>query len=186
MTNRNYSLQDVWHILKDGVPTIKAREKFIDPSGKEHTGALSGDFGGTNIVATGGTSQSIASATVTKAQFDQARETDPNLTADLTNNQLVIENDGGYMLYGAAYFRNDTGWSTGDAAHVRVAINGNYITAANQRKVSTSAEMFRPTPTFKNLVSGDAITLQVFQNSGVSQQIRQNDFAVLMGGVRLQ
>jgi hypothetical protein len=113
------------------------------------------------------TDQTIADSTVTTVELDSVQY--DNLgAADLSNNQIVIQNAGTYIITGMVRWANDSGWSTGDRFSARIKADSTYG-PTYQRKVGTGSQITPAVPAIAELNSGESITMEVFQSSGADK-----------------
>jgi hypothetical protein len=118
--------------------------------------------------------QTVVSGNSTVVTFGGT--TADNLGAgDDVNNQLVIPEDGSYLVNGAIQWRADVGWSTGDICDPRLENSGftpPRFSPVNQRKVGEGAEERHTASPVREFSQGDAIQMVTFQDSGGDKVIQ--------------
>lgn len=113
-----------------------------------------------------GTNQTISNSTITKVNLDtNVFEDSQVVTVDLPNNQLVVQESGTYLVIARLRWANDSGWSTGDLAQVRIHINGSTEVVNEKVKISTERELAHIL-VVTALSAADTVDMRAFQNSG--------------------
>lgn len=117
--------------------------------------------------------QSIpSSSTGTKLPLDTEHiDKSGTLEIDTSNNQIVIKRDGIYCIVGHINWVGDSGWSTGDFAAANLSVNGNSILSGAQVKAGTG-DQGAQTVGIDTLSTGDTISVNPFQDSGASKDVK--------------
>jgi len=112
--------------------------------------------------------QTIPSGTRTTIDIDSTAFEDTDVvTADFANNQVVIQEDGIYVIDGRVQLRSSSNWSTGDSFKIIISLNGSIKSVIDGRKAGTDRQGMNIRDTV-NVSSGDSIRLKISQGSGGS------------------
>jgi len=112
--------------------------------------------------------QTIPSGTRTTIDIDSTAFEDTDVvTADFANNQVVIQEDGIYVIDGRVQLRSSSNWSTGDSFKIIISLNGSIKSVIDGRKAGTDRQGMNIRDTV-NASSGDSIRLKISQDSGGS------------------
>ena len=115
-------------------------------------------------------SQTISSDTITQVDLDTTIYEDPDVvTVDLTNNQIISEVTGTFMIISIIKWNSSADWNQGD----EIAIAGNELFYPQIHPGNSTTQCQTQTSVVK-VDSGDALTLQCRQRSGVDQIVGNN------------
>ena len=81
-----------------------------------------------------------------------------------SNNSVDVPTDGKYLLSGYAYWKQDSGWSTGDQSTVRIFVNGSPLAFSTNRKIGTGPQNIQTNTHVKSLTAGDSVSLRARQS----------------------
>ena len=130
------------------------------------------------------TEQTVSASTSTKLTWDATQSDSSVITADLTNNQFVFNESGDYILKSQLRWENKSGWSTGDIATPRVAINGSNVNNPRKLKIGT-VEQGVQIVALVSVSSNDTASVNAFQNSGGDATIRNGQANTHFWGVKV-
>jgi hypothetical protein len=168
-------------------------QSFWDDTNQELTADVNNQSVNTDVssitnvasVAYPTTDQTISSASNTKMQFDSTEVNDASvLDADTTNNKIVVQEAGTYVVQAVIGWRGDSNWSNGDFANTQVFLNGTRVAHPQRRKIGTGAQGKRVMYT-SDLSSGDEVEIYGYQDSGADQTTRGDSVASRIEVVRL-
>jgi len=112
--------------------------------------------------------QSIPDSSGSEVEYDQKDHDSPVLSAEPANNQVVIQAPGDYEVTIAQQWDGQAGFSLGDFCQTYLKINGSLVARRRYAHTGSEAPASMPdlTYTVEGASEGDAITAELWQNSG--------------------
>lgn len=117
--------------------------------------------------------QTIPNADFQKIQFTEAGVEDTDvLDADLSNNEIIVQADGTYIISSSWTWNND-GLTAGDEIFGEIRVNGSRADGGQSRKTHNgSNRSTQHVPAIVvNLTAADTISVNVYQESGSDERL---------------
>lgn len=158
----SYRIQEIFHDLREGVPSLNVKDEFTDPAGNSYTGVISGKNA---VTAKSATHSSVPSVTQTKLGIDTVVSGNTDML-DGANSQVVIPEDGTYIIAGAGMWQSDAAWTSGDTQIIYTFVNGSQVARHRNIKHGTAQESCTVAAVAYDLNEGDTVDLRAYQDSG--------------------
>jgi len=118
----------------------------------------------------GGTSQTVASSTITKVDWDSATIDDSVVSADPANDEIIIQDSGTYQISGIITFEGGT-FTSGDFLSLFVYINSSPEFSISKVSAGANRQTYAINPVVLDLSQSDTVDLRVSQSSGSDQDL---------------
>lgn len=120
--------------------------------------------------AISGSSQTVSSSSITEitliaTQFESSRV----VAGDTANDQLLIQEDGTYLVAGQVAYAGSADWTAGDRFQSRVLIGGSVISKMQRGHPGGTDDEHALTVGIAEASAGEAVTLETYQDSGSDQ-----------------
>jgi len=121
------------------------------------------------------TDQTAASGSVERISYDTTLfEDSAVLSVDLSNDEIIIEKAGTYLITVLTTWEGSTDWADGDLIQTRIRTSSGDLDRNNRLHPGISGRYSMANTAVYKASQGDAIFARVFQNSGSDQELVGN------------
>lgn len=127
-------------------------------------------FARASLATVGPSAQAIANATLVKVNFTATESDSTGTMSDLTNDRLIARRSGTYYVSGIISWDDGAGWAAARTLN-RISKNSTLDIAGSEANKISGSYLTSGVSSILNLVSGDYIEINTYQNSGVSRNL---------------